>query len=181
VPHAELVGPFPEGSDPTEYDQRRRQLLWSLPSGLFLLASRAGEERNLMTLSFLSQLATEPKLLGVSVESDALTARLVRRGGAFGVVLLGRDQRAEVRRFVKPADHDTAARTLAGTPYSDAPVTGVPIPAFARGYLDCAVTESHELGSHVLFVGEVVDCSLGDDELLHSPLRMEDTRMSYGG
>ncbi|HVB05457.1 MAG TPA: flavin reductase family protein [Acidimicrobiales bacterium] len=181
MPHAELVGPFPEGADPVAYDQQRRRLLWSLPSGLYLLSSRAGEERNLMAVSLVSQLATDPKLLGVAVEREAATAALIRGGGAFGLAVLARGERDAVRHFVKPAAHDPAARTLAGTPYTDAPVTGLPVPALAGAFLDCRVTAEHDLGSHLLFVGEVVDALVSDEKALVEPLRMEDTRMSYGG
>jgi flavin reductase (DIM6/NTAB) family NADH-FMN oxidoreductase RutF len=37
-----------------------------------------------------------------------------------------------------------------------------------------------ELGAHTFFIGEVVDCGFQKDE--DTPvLRMEDTRMNYGG
>ena len=40
--------------------------------------------------------------------------------------------------------------------------------------------QSVETGGHTLFVGEVVDCEFEKDE--GTPvLRMEDTRMNYGG
>ena len=181
MPRAQLVGPFPAGVEPVEYDQLRRRVLWSMPSGLYLLSSRADDERNLMTLSFVSQFATEPKLLGVGVEREAVSAALISKSGVFGLVVLARSQRELLRRFVKPAEHDAFAHTLSGTPYTDAPVTGVPVPDFAAAFIDCQVTEEHVLGSHLLFLGEVVDISLADPDVLLAPLRMEDTRMSYGG
>ncbi|HEV2361741.1 MAG TPA: hypothetical protein VGS21_08570, partial [Acidimicrobiales bacterium] len=66
------VGPFPPDIDPSDegaldaYDRRRRRVLWSFPTGLYVVGSRHGEERNLMTCSLLAQLATTPKLVGVS-------------------------------------------------------------------------------------------------------------------
>jgi flavin reductase (DIM6/NTAB) family NADH-FMN oxidoreductase RutF len=38
-----------------------------------------------------------------------------------------------------------------------------------------------ELGSHSLFIGEVVDCAEDAEKLAGGVLRVEDTRMSYGG
>ncbi len=47
-------------------------------------------------------------------------------------------------------------------------------------YLECEVRETVELGDHSLFLGEVVNASFLKDE--ETPvLRMEDTRMNYGG
>jgi flavin reductase (DIM6/NTAB) family NADH-FMN oxidoreductase RutF len=181
VSHGELIGPFPEGADPQHYDQLRRRVLWAMPHGLFLLASRAGERRNLMATSLVSQLCTDPKLLGVVVETGAVTHQLISEGGAFALVLLAREQRTALRRFVKPAAHDAVARTLAGEPYTDAAVTGVPIPDLGAAFLDCRLERRVELGSHDLFIGEVVDAGVRDDEALGALLRMEDTRMNYGG
>ena len=59
-------------------------------------------------------------------------------------------------------------------------VTGAPILAQAVAYLDCEVRERSTAGNHTLFVGEVVDCGFLKDEETEV-LRMEDTRMNYGG
>ena len=50
--HSEPVGPFPPGSAPDDYDKLRRRLLWTFPSGLFVVGSRAGDRRNAMTLNW---------------------------------------------------------------------------------------------------------------------------------
>lgn len=179
-----LLGPFPEGSDPEEYDRRRRRVLWRLPTGLYLLGSRSGDRRNLMTCNWVTQLATAPKLVGVGVEVGVHTYELVRAGGVFTIGLLSRQDRALVRKFVRPATDDPVASTLNGVPYRDAPVTGAPIVDQAVGYLDCRLVQEVELGSHALFVGEVVDVGgavAGEDAKEVDLLRMEDTRMSYGG
>ena len=178
---ADVVGQVPAGSDPGEYDRLRRRVLWRMPTGLYVLGSRHGEERNLMTCSLVVQVATDPKLLVVSIERSALTCRLVREGRCFALSLVARTDRAEIRKFVKPAAHDAKARTLAGSPYRDAPVTGAPVLAQAAAYIDCRVANDTDLGSHVLFTGEVVDAAFGEAGEDVDVLRMEDTRMSYGG
>ena len=61
------VGPFPEGVDTDEYDRLRRRVLWSMPSGLYVVGSRAGDRRNGMTLNWATQVGFDPKLLGISV------------------------------------------------------------------------------------------------------------------
>jgi flavin reductase (DIM6/NTAB) family NADH-FMN oxidoreductase RutF len=169
-------GGGPGGDD---YDRLRRRVLWTLPSGLYLLGGRSGPVRNLMTLSWASQLAFEPKLVGVSVERDALTHRLVDEGGSFTLSVLDRADRAVIRRFVKPAADDPAAGTLGGHPVRDGR-SGAPILAAALAWIDCAVVQRVACGTHTLFVGEVTDAGFGRPEDT-DVLRMEDTRMSYGG
>jgi 3-hydroxy-9,10-secoandrosta-1,3,5(10)-triene-9,17-dione monooxygenase reductase component len=137
-----------------------------------------------MTTSLVVQLSSAPKLIGAAVETDSLTLRLIRGGRGFALSLLSRDARAIVRSFVKPAAFDPVAKTLSGETYVDAPVTGSPVLASARAYLDCTLYAEQELGSHALVIGEVVDAHLTDgdsDRGRFEVLRMEDTRMSYGG
>ena len=52
--------------------------------------------------------------------------------------------------------------------------------AQAVAYLDCEVRERLQAGDHTFFVGEVVDCGFLKEEETEV-LRMEDTRMNYGG
>lgn len=174
------VGPVPDGADPAEYERLRRRVLWKLPMGLYLLGSRSGEVANLMTLNWVMQVAVDPKLVAVSVERSAFTHGLVLEGGCFSVSLVARDNKEVVRKFVKPAVHDREARTLASFAYRDGR-SGAPIPEFAVGFLDCVLQHSYEMGSHSMFIGEVIDAGFtpGGEEV--AVLRMEDTRMSYGG
>src|SRR3984893_17027936 len=98
----EPVGPFPEGADPEEYDRLRRRVLWTMPSGLYVVGSRAGDRRNLMTLHWATQLSFDPKLVGRSIERTPPPHELVSEGSAFSLCLVDREDRAIVRKFVKP-------------------------------------------------------------------------------
>jgi flavin reductase (DIM6/NTAB) family NADH-FMN oxidoreductase RutF len=179
----DLVGPFPAGVDPDAYDRRRRRTLWSLPTGLYLVGSRLGDERNLMTINLVSQVATTPKLVGIAVETEAVTHRLIAESGRFALSILRRSDRTLVRSFAKPATYDAASATLNGELIRDAAVTGAPVLVAALGYVDCAVRDRLDFSSHTFFVGEVVDADLTDapDGEPTEVLRMEDTRMNYGG
>lgn len=177
--HEGIVGPVPEGEDPDEYDRRRRRVLWAMPSGLFVIGSRAGDRRNAMTANWVTQLSFAPKLVGVSVEKAALTHELIAEGKAFSVNLVDREDRAIVRKFTKPVEVDAAAGTLNGFEFRDGR-TGMPILTGAAAFVDCTLQRSVDLGGHTLFVGEVVDAGFLKAEGTEV-LRMEDTRMNYGG
>ena len=173
------VGPFPPGADPEEYDKLRRRVLWTFPYGLYVVGSRAGDRRNGMTVNWVTQLSFDPKLLGVAVEREALTHELISEGGVFALNVIDREDRAIVRKFTKPVEVDLDARTLNGFPFVDGR-TGAPVLDQAVAYAECEVRQSIPTGSHTLFVGEVVDAAFrkGEDTPV---LRMEDTRMIYGG
>ena len=173
------VGPFPAGADPEEYDKLRRRVLWTMPSGLYVIGSRAGERRNGMTANWATQISFDPKLLAISVEKGAFTHELISESRVFVLNIVDREDRAIVRKFTKPVEVDPAARTLNGFPYHDGR-TGAPILDQAVAFVECEVRDTAEAGGHTLFIGEVVDAGFQKPE--DTPvLRMEDTRMNYGG
>ena len=179
------IGPYPPGVETdeqrVEYDKLRRRVLWRIPTGLYVIGAR-GEDpptRNLMTANWVTQLSFDPKWVGVGVEQAALTHRLISESGRFSVCFIDREDRAIVRKFTKPVEFDEAAQTLNGFPFIER-VTGAPILSQSVAFLDCEVREHVGAGNHTLFLGEVVDCGFLADE--ETPvLRMEDTRMNYGG
>jgi flavin reductase (DIM6/NTAB) family NADH-FMN oxidoreductase RutF len=180
-----VIGPFPPDVEDTddareEYDRRRRRVLWAMPSGLYVIGSTDHAlKRQLMTANWVMQVSFEPKLVAVSIDVHAFTHELVSAAGVFSVCLVDREDRAIVRKFTKPVEVDLVGRTLNGFEFVEA-VTGAPILASAVAYLDCRVNQTVPCGGHTLFVGEVADSAFLKDEAV-AVLRMEDTRMSYGG
>jgi len=149
-----------------------------MPTGLFVIGSRAGDRRNLMTANLVMQVSHDPKMVSVSVEKDALTNTLIAEGRVFTVNIVDREDRAIVRKFTKPVEHDSE-NTLNGFAFHDGR-TGAPILDQALAFVECTVRDTVDAGSHTLFLGEVVDAAFQKPEDAE-PLRMEDTRMNYGG
>ena len=178
------IGPYPAGveseDERVEYDKLRRRVLWTFPSGLYVIGSRDGDRRNLMTASWVSQVSFDPKLVAVSVDRHAFTHELIAASGAFSVNVIDREDRAIVRKFTKPVDVDAVAMTLNDFAFHDGLVTGVPVLDQAAAFVECEVRQPVEVGGHALFIGEVVNAGFQKEEET-AVLRMEDTRMSYGG
>ena len=178
------LGPFPAGvesdDEKVQYDRLRRRVLWSFPSGLYLLGSTDGAaKRNLMTLNWGMQVSFDPKLFAVSVEKPAVTHELVAKGRVFSVCTVDREDRAIVRKFTKPVQVDLEAGTLNGFAFHDGR-TGAPILDASPAWIECEVRSEVDCGGHTLFLGEIVEAGFAKSE--DTPvLRMEDTRMSYGG
>lgn len=177
------IGPYPPGvetdGEREEYDKVRRRVLWTLPYGLYVVGSRHGDRRNGMTTNWVTQVSFAPKLMGIGVEKTAFTHELISSGGVFSICTVAREDRAIVRKFTKPVDVDMSAMTLNGFPFHEG-VTGAPILDQAPAYLDCEVRQAVDVGGHTFFIGEVMDARFQGDEDIEV-LRMEDTRMLYGG
>ena len=157
-------------------DELLNRVTWKIPNALVLVGSRAGDERNAMTTSWITQLSMEPVLIGVGIDASAVTHRLISDGGSFTVNLWDAADTRTFVKFSKPAVADGS--TLNGRPVHAA-VTGAPVFDEAIAWMDCEVRHHLDLGSHTLFVGEVVAAEIRDDEA--RPASMNDTRMKYGG
>jgi flavin reductase (DIM6/NTAB) family NADH-FMN oxidoreductase RutF len=179
--NTDAASPAADNTD-DELDRHRRRVLWALTTGLYLIGSRHGDDVNLMTANLVVQVCLEPKLVGVALERESVTTGLVTAGGGFTVSLLARSDRDVVRRFVKPVTDverapDGVVLALSGQPVIEVGPDRRPILSAAAGYLDCRLTGADVLGSHIFCIGEVVGVGGEPAEVL----RMEDTRMHYGG
>ena len=157
-------------------DQLLNTVTWKIPNALALVGSRAGEERNGMTASWVTQLSMEPVLIGVSVDNSAVTHRLITEGRCFTINLWNAEDTKVFVKFSKPATYEAGA--LNGRPVSDA-TTGAPVFDESIAWMDCEVRQAIDFGTHTLFVGEVVDAAIRDDTARSAS--MSDTRMKYGG
>jgi flavin reductase (DIM6/NTAB) family NADH-FMN oxidoreductase RutF len=157
-------------------DELLNTVTWKIPNALALVGSRAGDERNGMTTSWITQVSMEPVLVGVGVDNSAVTHRLITQGGSFTVNLWDAEDTKVFVKFSKPATDDGA--TLNGRPVHAA-TTGAPVFDEALAWIDCSVRQALDLGSHTLFIGEVVDAAIRDADAV--PASMRDTRMKYGG
>ena len=157
-------------------DQLVNRLTWKIPNALALIGSRSGDERNGMTASWITQLSMEPVLIGVGVDNTAVTHRLISEGGSFTVNLWNAEDTRVFVKFSKPATY--ADGTLNGRAVREA-TTGAPVFTEAIAWMDCEVRHAIDLGTHTLFVGELVDGDIQVDEARSAS--MSDTRMKYGG
>jgi flavin reductase (DIM6/NTAB) family NADH-FMN oxidoreductase RutF len=157
-------------------DATVNKVTWKIPNALALVGSRSGDEWNAMTTSWITQLSMEPVLIGVGVDNTAVTHRLIAEGGSFTVNLWSSEDTRPFVKFSKPATKD--GMTLNDRPIREG-VTGAPIFAEAIAWMECEVRSSHDFGTHTLFVGEIVDAGLVDEE--QRAAAVGDTSMKYGG
>ncbi len=157
-------------------DELLNRVTWKIPNALALVGSRAGDERNGMTTSWITQLSMEPVLIGIGVENTAVTHRLITDGGSFTLNLWDAEDTRTFVKFSKPAEYADGA--LNGRPVHEE-ATGAPVFDEAIAWMDCEVRHVLDLGTHTLFVGEVVAAAIRDDDARAAA--MSDTRMKYGG
>lgn len=157
-------------------DELINRVTWKIPNALALVGSRAGDERNAMTTSWITQLSMEPVLIGIGVDNTAVTHRLITDGQSFSLNLWDAEDSRVFVKFSKPASYENGE--LNGRPVSDGP-TGSPVFTEALAWIDCEVRQAIDFGTHTLFAGEIVAAGINDDDARAAS--MADTRMKYGG
>ena len=123
------------------------------------------ENPNLITIGWTGTICTQPSMVSISVRPERYSHHLIQESGQFAINL---PTEALVRSVdwcgVKSGrDVDKFAKTGL-TPM---PVEHVNAPAIAESPVNiaCRVTESRALGSHTMFIAEVVGVTVDDEYL----------------
>ncbi len=135
-----------------------RKAFRSLSSGLYLITAKAGDARCGCVVNTLVQVASEPATLSVSLNKENATTAAVRQAGRFTASCLseqadmqligtfGFHTSTELDKFAQHA----SARDEAGMPY---------VAEQCCAWFSAKVVSELDLGTHVLFVGEVQECA----------------------
>jgi flavin reductase (DIM6/NTAB) family NADH-FMN oxidoreductase RutF len=113
-----------------------------------------------MTVSSFTSISLEPPYVLISLARHARTHGLVARSGEFAVTILSAEQQEISDRFAgrTPDDEDRFAGlptyTLAGS---------APLLVGGLAGMCCKVVVAHDVGTHTLFVGEVVALSAASE------------------
>ena len=131
--------------------------LYSLTYGVYLLSARENGRDNACIINTAVQVANNPTRISIAVIKGGLTHDMVASTGVFNLSTITTDASYSLfshfgmqsgRSVDKFADFADVARSANGLVY---------LTAHASAFLSLRVVESHDLGSHTLFVGELVD------------------------
>ena len=154
------------------------QVTWKIPNALALVGARSGDTWNGMTTSWITQLSMEPVLVGIGVDNKAVTHRLISESGVFTVNLWSPEDTRVFVKFSKPARKE--GMTLNDRPIREG-VTGAPVFEDAIAWFECEVRQFLDLGTHTLFIGEIVAAGVDPERADERAAAISDTRMKYGG
>jgi flavin reductase (DIM6/NTAB) family NADH-FMN oxidoreductase RutF len=145
-----------------DLEQRRRQALRQLASGVAVLTFWYGNDAHGTTVSAVTAVSRDPLLVGVCLHRDSLFARLVcSTGQRFGINLLSAPQANLASWFADPQ----RPPGLAQFDYLDwEPDTfsGAPLITGSLARLGCRLTDWIETGDHYLLVAEVMSGAAGE-------------------
>lgn len=140
----------------------RRPSTLFLPKPVALVTAAAGERENVMTAAWVNVACMEPPMLCVAVRHSRFTHGLIRDSGQFVVNMPGEELLEAVELCGNVSGRDEDKFQLAGLTRQKALRVGAPLVAECPLSIECEVRHSPELGSHTLFIGEVVSVWLDD-------------------
>ncbi len=140
-------------------------VLGRLPSGLFVLGARRGDEEDGMLTSWVMQAGFEPPMISMALRKDRRLAEWLLEGTPFVLNLLAEEQLSLVRHFSRERAEGTA---FAGLPLRRT-AAGLPILDGTVGYLECEPAGKIDSGDHHVFLARVLagHLSNGTRPLVH--------------
>lgn len=138
--------------------------LHKLGYGVYVVTSNKDDRLNAQIANTVFQVATEPLSVAVSINKNNLTHEFIKESRGFAASVLGQGTPlAFIGNFGFKSGRDIDK--LKGINYKIGK-TGVPIVLDnAVSYIEVRVTKEMDVGTHTLFVGEVVDADVISDEV----------------
>ncbi|MGA8533800.1 MAG: flavin reductase family protein [Candidatus Tumulicola sp.] len=125
-----------------------------VPTGVSIVTSlKEGEPRGL-TLSSFASASLDPPALLICVNREARSYLYISSSRIFCLNVLAGDQRHLAERFAGKVRE----RQFEEIVY-DTDATGAPVLAGVIAHFDCEVAAEHHVGSHSIFIGNVVSCA----------------------
>lgn len=115
-----------------------------------------GESSNIITIAWTGIINSDPPMTYVSVRKERYSHRLIKESGEF-VINLTTEELAKATDFCgvrSGRNIDKAAET--GLSFVTAEIVGCPMISESPVNIECRVTEIKELGSHDMFMAEIV-------------------------
>ena len=140
-----------------------KKAIYNLSYGVFMVSTKAGEVANGCITNTCIQVASNPVRIAISVLNSNYTCDLIKESGIFAVSILDNDCTFETIKhfgFQSGRDVDKFENITPPTDCNDVPYLGWQSCAVISG----KVVEQHDLGTHTLFIAEVVDAKVFSDK-----------------
>lgn len=143
-----------------------KRALYAFQSGLYVVSATDGEKRAGCVINTGLQLTGDPLQVQVVVNKQNYTEGVIERAGHFALTVISKAaDMAFIGRFgfqtsatVDKFDGITAEQTVLGDWYT---------PECSCAVLACEVVQTLDVGTHMLFVGKVIDAEvLSQDEAI---------------
>jgi flavin reductase (DIM6/NTAB) family NADH-FMN oxidoreductase RutF/rubredoxin len=138
------------------------EALFKISYGLFIVSSGDKNRGNGFISNTVFQVTAVPAQFAVCCNKDNFTAGLIQKTGALSVSVLQQETSPEIYgQFGYKSGKDIDKLQGMSVKYGE---TGVPIVLNdCIAFLECKVVQTFDVGSHLLFIGELLQAEIIDD------------------
>ncbi len=140
-------------------------MLSPVPAVMVSCCDKAEDAKpNIITIAWVGTVNSDPPMVSISVQKRRYSYDMIVNSGEFVVNLVGKKECKAMDYCGVKSGRETDK--WADCHYTPVPAKGLEYaPAIAEcpGYLACKVRQTIELGSHVMFIGEVVSCGVQEE------------------
>lgn len=137
--------------------------LYRFSSGLYVVSADDGGRAGACLVNTGMQVTATPLQVSVTVNKENFTEGVIERAGHFTLAMV--DESADMPFVGRFGFRSSTDFDKFGGIRSAVSATGDPYPAeHVCGFVACRVVQTLDVGTHVLFVGEVVDAGNLSDE-----------------
>lgn len=133
--------------------------LFQLSYGLFVAASKAETKMNGCIINTVTQITSNPLQVAMTVNKQNLTCDLIKQSGIVSVSILSEKAPFSLFQhfgFQSGRDTDKFVDIPFGMTKQELPY----LKENTTAYLDCKVVNSIDVGTHIMFIAEVVDAEV---------------------
>ncbi len=127
--------------------------------GMYVIGSRMGDRLNAQIANTVFQITSEPPTVAVSINKKNLTHEFIKASGAFTASVICQDADLTfIGRFGFKSGRD--GDKLSGVNYRIGQTKAPIVLDNAVSYLEVKVTKEVDMGTHTIFIGDVVDADV---------------------
>jgi len=157
--------------------QIREPATYLYPLPVVLISCGVGDGANIITLSWVGTLCSAPPMIGIGVRPSRHSHHLIQEVGEFVVNLPTADQAWQADYCGRVSGKDADKWAACGFTRAAGTRVRVPLIAECPVNIECRLRHTVPLGSHDLFVGEVVAVHV-DEAVLDAEGRVDFARLA---
>jgi len=140
------------------------EAFFKISYGLYIISSSDGDRNNGYIANTVFQVTAEPALLAISCNKNNNTTPMIQTSKKFSISVLKQDMKPETMSLFgyksgKDVNKFESINHITGT-------TGVPIVIDdSVAWFECVVKQEFDVGTHILFIAEIVNNDLLNNDL----------------
>ncbi len=146
-------------------------MLAPVPAVLVTVRDKSGKD-NVITIAWTGTICSDPPMVSISVRKERFSHAMLKESGEFVINLVNEDLTRAADYCGVKSGRDEDKFAAAGLTKEPAQKVNAPLIKESPVNLECKVTQVLELGSHDMFLGEIVAVDV-DEKLLDKDGRLQ--------